>query len=71
MGRTFWVVNLLLTIHDTVFWDVGGDFLHFRQRPDPLVIIELFRGWVLFFLQEHELRVEQERHFSGRSPIAR
>ena len=40
--------------------DVGGDFLRFRQRSDPLVIIELFRGWVLFLLQEHELRVEEE-----------
>ena len=35
-------------MHDAVFWDVGGDFLRFRQRADPLIIIELFRGWVLF-----------------------
>ena len=34
-------------------------FVRFRQRSDPLVIIELFRGWALFLLQEHELRVEE------------
>ena len=41
-------INVLLIIHDAVFY--GGNFLHFRQRTDPLIIIELFRGWVFFFL---------------------
>ena len=48
-------VNVLLIIHDGIFWDVGRGFLRFRQRADPLVVIELFRGWVLFLLQENEL----------------
>ena len=46
-GPNFYRVNRLLVIHDAVFWDVGGDFLRFRQRPDALIIIELFRGYVL------------------------
>ena len=36
------------------------DFLRFRQRADPLVIIELLRGRVFFFFEKHQLRVEQE-----------
>ena len=56
----FFGVNLLLIIHDAVFWDVVGDFLRFRQRAISLVVVELFRGWVLFFLQEHQLRVQEE-----------
>ena len=47
--RTFFRVDSLLVIHDTVFRDVGGDFLRFHQ---------LLRGWVLFLL--HELRAEEE-----------
>ena len=48
-------------LYDAVRWDVGGDFLRFCQRSDPIIIIiELFRGWVLFLLQEHQLRVEEE-----------
>ena len=47
-GRTFWGVDLLLVIQDAVFWDVGGDFLRFCQRTDPLVVIELLQGRVLF-----------------------
>ena len=50
-------------MQDAVFWEVRCDFLRFRQRTDPLIIIELFRGWVLLFLQEHELRVEEESAF--------
>ena len=53
-------VTVLLIIHDAVLLDVGHDFLHFRQRSDLLVVIELLRGRVLLFLQEHQLRIEQE-----------
>ena len=67
----FFRVDLVLTIHDAVFWDVRGNFLCFRQRSDPLIIIiiELFRGWVPFLLPEHELRVEEESAFFR--PIAK
>ena len=58
----FFRVNSLLVKQDTVFRDVGGDLLRFRQRSDPLIIVGLLRGWVLFFFQE--------RDSSGRSPIA-
>ena len=44
-GPNFLGIKLLLVIHDAVFWDVGGDFLSFRQRTDPLLIIEPFPGW--------------------------
>ena len=64
MGWTsFGSTASLLVTHDAVFHDVGGDFLRFRERSDPLVIIELIRGWVLLLLQEHELRVEEESAF--------
>ena len=59
----FYRVNRLLVTQDAVFWDVRCDFLRFRYRTDPLVIIELFRSWVLFFLQEDKLRVEEESAF--------
>ena len=59
-GPDFPQVDSLLVIHDIVFRDVGGGFLRFRQRTDPLIIIGLLRGWVLVLLQEHELRVEEE-----------
>ena len=59
-GPNFCWVNRLLVIQDAVFWDVSGVFLRFRQRTDPLVIIELLRGWVFLFLQEQQLRVEEE-----------
>ena len=59
----FFRVNLLLIVHDDVFKDTGGDFLSFRQRTDPHLIIELLRGWVLFLLQEHGLCVEEEWAF--------
>ena len=50
--------------HDGVFSNVGGDFFRFLQRSDPIIIIiEQFRGWVLFLLQEHQLRVEEESAF--------
>ena len=42
----------LLLIRDAVFWDVSSDFLRFRQRTDPLVVIKLFRSWVFLFLQK-------------------
>ena len=41
MGRTFLGVGLLLLVRDAVFWDVSSDFVHFRQRTDPPVVIEL------------------------------
>ena len=40
-------VNLLLIIHDAVFWDVTR-------------LVERFRGWFLFLLQESELGIEEE-----------
>ena len=58
MGRAFLAVDLLLLVRDTVFWDVSGDFLRFRQRTDPLV--ELLRGRILLFLQKDQLCGEQE-----------
>ena len=45
---------------DAVFWDVSSDFFRFRQRADPLVIVELLRGRVLLLLQENQLCIEQE-----------
>ena len=62
-GPNSFGVDLLLLIRDAVFWDVNGDFLRFRQRTDPLVVIELLRGWVFLFLQKHQLCVEQEAAF--------
>ena len=64
-GPNFFWINLFLVIHDAVFWDVGGGFLRFRQRSDPLVIIELFRGWVLFLLEE----LRRNRQSSGKCPV--
>ena len=61
MGRTFFGIDLLLIVRDAVFWDVSRDFLRFRQRTDPLVVIELFRGRVF------QLCVEQE----SATPLAR
>ena len=46
-GPNFLAVDVLLVIRDAVFWDVSSDFMRFRQRADPLVVVELFRGWVL------------------------
>ena len=63
MGRTFLVVDVLLVTCDAIFWDVSRDFLRFRQRANPLVIVDLLRGRVFFCLQEHQLRVEQEAAF--------
>ena len=56
-GPNFLGVGLLLVIRDAFFWDVGSDFLRF-----PLVVVvKLLRGLAFFFfLQEHQLRVEQE-----------
>ena len=34
-------VDLLLLVRDAVFWDVSGDFLRFRHRTSPLVVIKL------------------------------
>ena len=50
----------MLFIRDTVFWDVSRDFLRFRQRADPLVIVKLLRGRVFIFREKRQLRVEQE-----------
>ena len=66
MGRTFFWVDIVLVTHDSVFRDVGGDFMRFRQRSDPLIIIELLRGWVFFFVQEHELLVDHRLPTSSR-----
>ena len=38
--------------------NVCGDRFCFRERSDPLVIVEKFCGGVLLFVQEHELRIE-------------
>ena len=62
-GPNFFRVDRLLVIQDAVFWDVRCDFLYFRQRSDPLAVVELLRGRVLFSLQEHQLRVEEESAF--------
>ena len=59
-AELFWRINLLLITQDAVFCDVGGNFLRFRQRADPLVVTELFRGWVFSFHLKNQLRVEQE-----------
>ena len=40
--------------------DVCGDCLRFCERSDPLVVDEQFVCGVFFFLQEHELRIEEE-----------
>ena len=48
-GPNVFRVNRLLVIQDDVFWDVRS--------------IELFRGWVILFLQEHEPRVREESTF--------
>ena len=63
MGRTFLGVNLLQIIHLAVFRDVCGDFLRFRQRADPPIVVGLLRGWALFSFPKHELRIEQESTF--------
>ena len=34
-----------------IFWDVSRDFLRFRQRANPLVIVEMLRGRVFSFLK--------------------
>ena len=59
-GPNFLGVNVLLVTRDAIFWDVSRDFLRFRQRVDPLVVIELLRCRIFHLLQEHQLRIEQE-----------
>ena len=54
-------IDLLLIAHHAIFWDVGCDFFRFRQRTDPLVVVELLRGRVFFFPQKHQL--------CGKSPV--
>ena len=39
-GPDFFRVNGLFVVHERAFWNVGGDFLRFRQRSDPLAIIK-------------------------------
>ena len=46
-GPNFFRVNVLLVVRDAVFRGVSGDFLRFRERTDPLVVVELLRGRVL------------------------
>ena len=60
VGPNFLGVNVLLIMHDAIFWDVGRGFLRYRQRADPFFVIGLLRGRVLLLLQEHQLRIEQE-----------
>ena len=55
-------INVLLNIHDAVFWDVGGDFLRFRKRADPLVSF--------FFFKKTSIVCWRNRHSSGKSPVA-
>ena len=69
-GPNIFGVDLLLIIHDAAFRDVGGDFLRFRQRADPLVFIKLFRGWVFVLLQKVSCVLRRNRHSSGKSPVA-
>ena len=56
MGRTF----LGWTSCCSYVTVSSGDFLRFRKRTDPLVVVELLRGRVCLFLQKHQLCVEQE-----------
>ena len=41
MGRTLWGIILLLILQDAAFWDARSNFWRFRQRTDPLIVIEL------------------------------
>ena len=69
-GPDFLGIDLLLTAHEAVFWDVGGDFfLRFRQGADPLVIVELFRGRVFSFFKNTNCVLSRNRHSSGKSPV--
>ena len=59
---------------DAFFLGVSSGFLRFRQGANPLAVVELRRGRVVFFLQEHQLRVEQEVAFFwqvSRGPLDR
>ena len=49
MGGTFLGVDGLLK-----------NLLRFRQRANPLVVVELLRGLFFLLLQEHQLCVEQK-----------
>ena len=49
-GPNFLGVN----VSATLFWE-SCDFLRFRQRANPLVVVELLRGRVFFFLQKDQL----------------
>ena len=39
-GPNCFRVDVLLVVRDAILWDVSRDFLRFRQRADPLVIVE-------------------------------
>ena len=69
-GPNFHGINLLLIIQDTVFWNVGGNFFRFRQRTDPLIIIELFRGWFFTFFKNIICVLRRKRPSFGKSPVA-
>ena len=62
-GPDLFRAHRLLVMCGALFRDVCENFLRFRQLSNPLVVIEQLRGGVLLFLQEHELRVEEESAF--------
>ena len=51
-GPNLFGVGLMLLVHDAVFWDVTSDFLRYRQRANPLLVIELFRSRVFLFFKK-------------------
>ena len=54
----------------TLFWDVSSDFLRFRQRANPLVVVEPLRGRSFSFFRNICCVLRRNRHSSGKSPIA-
>ena len=67
-GPNFLGVNVLQVIRDAVLWGVSSDFLRFRQRANPLVVVELLRG--LFLSSETSAAcLSRKRHSSGNSPV--
>ena len=60
----------LLVICDTFFRNVCSDFLRFRQRSNPLVVIEKLRGGFFSFFENMSCVLLRNRHSSGKSPIA-
>ena len=69
-GSNFLEVDLLLLMQDAVFWDVRCDFLRFRQRTDPLVILELLGVGSFSFFLNMSCVLWRNRHSSTKSPVA-